>query len=114
MFSRYGFAEDLLTLASASSRAATRFLVREFISRQLLDQHLTVDVLEFLQLIENQKNGYGQMQPVGIGEFAKLAEQSQSTEQTIGTCTAINPPCCPMWWLFFGTGISAGIMKLPG
>lgn len=80
----YGFAEDLLTLALRVIPGSNEISVREFISRQLLDQHLTVDVLEFLQLIENQKKRYGQMQPVGIGEFAKLAEQSQSTERTIG------------------------------
>jgi hypothetical protein len=43
-----------------------------------------VDVLNFIQLLENHKKRYKNLQPVSINEFAQLAEQSQSTERTIG------------------------------
>lgn len=80
----YGFAEDLLTLALKTIPGNNDISVRDFISKHILDQHLTVDVLNFIQLIESQKKRYRKLQPVGITEFAQLAEQSQSTERTIG------------------------------
>jgi len=43
-----------------------------------------VDVLNFIQWIENQKRKYKSLQAVGITQFAEIAEQSQSTERKIG------------------------------
>lgn len=80
----YGFAEDLLTLALRTIPGNNDISIKDFISKHILDQHLTVDVLNFVQLIETQKKKYKKLQAVGITEFAQLAEQSQSTERTIG------------------------------
>lgn len=80
----YGFTEDLLTLALKVIPGSNDISVRDFISRHIQDQNLTVDVLNFIQLIENHKKGYKKLQPVGLTEFSQLAEQSQSTERTIG------------------------------
>jgi hypothetical protein len=80
----YGFAEDLLTLALRTIPCNNDISVKDFISKHILDQNLTVDVLNFIQLLENQKKRYKNLQPVSINEFAQLAELSQSTERTIG------------------------------
>jgi hypothetical protein len=80
----YGFAEDLLTLALRTIPCNNDISVKDFINRHILDQNLTVDVLNFIQLLENQKKRYKNLQPVGINEFAQLTEQSQSTERSIG------------------------------
>jgi hypothetical protein len=80
----YGFAEDFLTLALRAIPASNEISVRDFITRQILDQNLTVDVLNFIQLMEDHKKRYKSKQVVSINEFAQLAERSQSTERTIG------------------------------
>jgi hypothetical protein len=80
----YGFTEDFLTLALRAIPGTNEVTVKDFISRQLLDQHLTADVLNFIQLMEEQKKRFNQLQPIGITEFARLAENSLSTERTIG------------------------------
>jgi hypothetical protein len=80
----YGFAEDLLTLALRTIPGNNDIAVKDFINKHILDQNLTVDVLNFIQLLENQKKKYKKLQVIGINEFAQLAEQSQSTERTIG------------------------------
>jgi len=80
----YGFAEDFLTLALKAIPGDNSISVKDFISRQIRDQSLTADVLDFIQLMENQKKKFKKLQPVSITEFAKLAEQSESTERTIG------------------------------
>ncbi len=80
----YGFAEDFLTLVLKAIPGSNDISVKDFISRHLLDQHLTADVLNFIQLMEEQKKRYHSLQPVGITEFAQLAENSVSTERTIG------------------------------
>jgi hypothetical protein len=80
----YGFTEDLLTLALRAIPGNNEISVKDFISRQLLDQNLTVDVLNFIQLIEDQKKKYRQLQPLGLEQFAQLAERAESTERTIG------------------------------
>lgn len=80
----YGFAEDLLTLLLRTLPASNEASVKDFIRRYILEQNLTVDVLNFMQLVENQKKQYKKLQAVGISEFAQVAERSQSTERTIG------------------------------
>lgn len=80
----YGFAEDFLTLALKAMPGANDISVREFIQKHLLDQHLTEDVLNFIQLMEEQKKKFSKLQPVGITEFAQVAENSSSTERTMG------------------------------
>jgi hypothetical protein len=80
----YGFAEDLLTLVLRTIPGNNDIAVKDFINKHVLDQNLTVDVLNFIQLLEDQKKKYKKLQVVGINEFAQLAEQSQSTERTIG------------------------------
>src|SRR4029453_16517971 len=43
-----------------------------------------VELLNFIQVIENQKRKYKSLQAVGLTQFAEIAEQSQSTERKIG------------------------------
>jgi len=43
-----------------------------------------VDTLNFIQLIENQKKKYTDLQAISITQFAELTEQSISTERKIG------------------------------
>jgi hypothetical protein len=80
----YGFAEDFLTQILRAIPGNNDISVRDFISRHMLDQNLTADVLNFIQLMENQKKNYKNLQAIGIAEFAQVTEQSQSTERTIG------------------------------
>lgn len=80
----YGFVEDFLTLVLKAIPGNNELSVKDFITRRILDQNLTADVLNFLQLMETQKKKYKNLQPVGIAEFSQVAEQSLSTERTIG------------------------------
>jgi hypothetical protein len=80
----YGFTEDFLTQVLRAIPGSNEISVKDFISRHILDQNLTADVLNFIQLMENQKKNYKNLQAVGIAEFAQVAEQSQSTERIIG------------------------------
>jgi hypothetical protein len=80
----YGFAEDFLTLVLRAIPGSNEIVVKDFISRYLLDQNLTADVLNFIQLMEDQKKKFKNLQAVGITEFAQVAERSFSTERTIG------------------------------
>ena len=80
----YGFAEDFLTLVLKAIPGSNDISVKDFISRHILDQNLTTDVLNFIQLMEDQKKRFKNLQAVGITEFAQLAENSLSTERTIG------------------------------
>jgi hypothetical protein len=80
----YGFVEDFLTLVLRAIPGSNEISVKDFIGRHILDQNLTVDVLNFIQLIENYKKKYKILPSVGITQFAEIAEQSQSTERTIG------------------------------
>ncbi|HWR34070.1 MAG TPA: hypothetical protein VN451_11100, partial [Chitinophagaceae bacterium] len=80
----YGFTEDFLTLVLKAMPGTNDISVREFIQRHILDQHLTNDVLNFIQLMEEQKKKFNKLQPVGITAFAQIAENSSSTERTIG------------------------------
>src|SRR5258705_5637731 len=79
----YGFAEDLLTLLLRTIPRSNEISVRDFINKHILDQNLTVDVLNFIQLLETQKKRYKDLETISINEFASLAERSQSTERTI-------------------------------
>ena len=81
----YSFVEDFLTQVLRAIPGNNEISVKDFISRHILDQNLTVDVLNFIQLIETQKKKYKQLQAVSIIQFAALAEQSLSTERSIGT-----------------------------
>lgn len=80
----YGFVEDFLTLVLKALPGNNDISVREFIQRHILDQHLTADVLNFIELMETQKKKFKNHQPVGVAEFAQVAENSISTERTIG------------------------------
>ncbi|MGZ8558775.1 MAG: hypothetical protein ACXWWC_10595, partial [Chitinophagaceae bacterium] len=80
----YGFAEDFLTLVLKAIPGNNEISVKDFISRHILDQNLTVDTLNFIQLIENQKKKYNNLQAISIAQFAELTEQSISTERKIG------------------------------
>ena len=80
----YGFAEDFLTLVLRAIPGNNEISVKDFISRHILDQNLTVDTLNFIQLIENQKKKYKDLQVISITQFAELTEQSISTERKIG------------------------------
>ncbi len=79
----YGFVEDFLTQVLRAIPGSNDISIKEFISRYILDQDLTMDVLNFIQLIENQKKRFKDLQPVGITAFAELTEQSLSTERKI-------------------------------
>ena len=79
----YGFAEDFLTLALKAIPGTNDISVKDFISRHILNQNLTTDVLNFIQLMEDQKKKFKSLQPVGITAFGQLAENSISTERTI-------------------------------
>ena len=80
----YGFAEDFLTLVLRAIPGNNDISVKDFIRHHVLDQNLTADVLNFIQLMEEQKKKFKHLQPVGITAFAQLAENSISTERTIG------------------------------
>ena len=80
----YGFAEDFLTLSLRAIPGNNDISIKDFIQQHILDQNLTIDVLNFIQLIENQKKKYSHMPVIGINEFSKLAELSQITERSIG------------------------------
>jgi len=80
----YGFTEDFLTLVLKAIPGTNEISVKDFISHEILDQSLTVDVLNFIQLMENQKKKYKKLEAVGLNEFAQLAERFESTERTIG------------------------------
>ena len=80
----YGFVEDFLTLVLKAIPGTNDISVKDFISRHILDQNLTADTLNFIQLMEEQKKKFNGLQSVSISEFSQLAENSLSTERTIG------------------------------
>jgi hypothetical protein len=80
----YGFAEDFLTLVLRAIPGSNELSVKDFISRQVLEQNLTVDVLNFIQLIENQKKRFSNLPVIGIKEFEQLTEPLQNSERSIG------------------------------
>jgi hypothetical protein len=80
----YGFTEDFLTLVLKAIPGNNDISVKDFISDHILNQNLTADVLNFIQLMEVQKKRFKNLQPVGITEFSQLAENAVSTERTIG------------------------------
>jgi hypothetical protein len=79
----YGFAEDFLTLVLRAIPGSNEISVKDFINRQVLEQSLTVDVLNFIQWIENQKKRFSQLQAVGIKEFAQLTEPLLNSERSV-------------------------------
>lgn len=79
----YGFAEDFLTLVLKAIPGNNDISVKDFIRKQILDQNLTIDVFDFLQLVETQKKKYDQFPAIGLTEFEKLTERSESTERSI-------------------------------
>jgi hypothetical protein len=79
----YGFAEDLLTLILRTIPGSNDVSVKDFIHKHILDQSLTVDVLNFIQFLESQKKRYKNLEVVGINEFSQLTELSESTERII-------------------------------
>lgn len=80
----YGFAEDFLTLVLRAIPGSNELSVRDFISKQILDQQLTADVLGFIELMETQKKKFARFRAVGISAFAELEENSPSTERKVG------------------------------
>lgn len=80
----YAFAEDLLTQLLRAIPASNDISVADFIHRYILGQDLTIDVLNFIQLIETQKKKFKEFREIGIMQFAELAEQSFNTERRIG------------------------------
>src|SRR6185503_20300395 len=80
----YGFTEDFLTLALKAIPGTNAISVKDFIHQHILNQDLTADVLNFIQLMEVQKKKFRHYQPVGLTEFTDIAENSVSTERTIG------------------------------
>jgi hypothetical protein len=80
----YGFTEDFLTLALNAIPGSNDISVKDFISKHMLNQNLTADVLNFIQLMEMQKKKFNNHQAVSFSEFVQLAENSLSTERTIG------------------------------
>lgn len=80
----YGFAEDFLTLVLKAIPGTNDISVKEFMGRHMIDQHLTADVLNFLQLMEDHKRRFSEYPAVSLPAFSELAELSQSTERTIG------------------------------
>ena len=80
----YGFTEDFLTLVLKAIPGSNDLSVKDFISSYILNQNLTADVLDFIQLMEIQKKKYKNLPAVGVTAFAQLAENSLSTERTIG------------------------------
>lgn len=79
----FAFVEDFLTLVLRAIPGDNEISVKNFIQKNILEQNLTVDVLDFLQLIETQKKKYNQLPAIGLTEFSKLTEQSESTERSI-------------------------------
>ncbi len=80
----YGFAEDFLTQVLRAIPGSNDISVKDFVSRHILDQNLTADVLNFIQLMEEQKKKFSKLQPISVTAFSQLAENSFSTERTIG------------------------------
>ncbi|NOT51828.1 MAG: hypothetical protein HOP10_11195 [Chitinophagaceae bacterium] len=80
----YGFTEDFLTLSLKTIPGSNAISVKDFIQQHILNQDLTADVLNFIQLMELQKRRFRNHQPVGLTEFTAIAENSMSTERTIG------------------------------
>ncbi len=80
----YGFAEDFLTQVLRAIPGSNEISVKDFISRYILNQNLTADVLSFIQLMEAQKKKFSKLEAVSITEFSQVAENSLSTERTIG------------------------------
>ncbi|HEX2628316.1 MAG TPA: hypothetical protein VHM26_04875, partial [Chitinophagaceae bacterium] len=79
----YGFVEDFLTLVLRAIPGNNDVSIKDFITRQVLEQNLTVDVLNFIQFIENQKKRYADLPVIGVNEFAQLTEPLQNSERTI-------------------------------
>ncbi|MGH2566516.1 MAG: hypothetical protein ACRDE5_18500, partial [Ginsengibacter sp.] len=80
----YGFVEDFLTLALRAIPGNNELSIKDFIQKNILEQNLTIDVLDFIQMIETQKKKYKQLPAIGLNEFSKLTEQSDATERSIG------------------------------
>lgn len=81
----YGLVEDFLTLVLRAIPGSNQLSVREFMRTQIQDQNLTVDVLNFLQWMEELKKNYSQLSSIALNGFADLAEESHSTERTVAT-----------------------------
>jgi len=79
----YGFAEDYLTLALRAIPGNNDISIKNFISRHILDQQLTADVLQFVERMEDQKRMFGSLRAVSLTAFAELEENSPSTERRV-------------------------------
>lgn len=81
---QYGFIEDFLTLVLRAIPGHNDIRISEFISRHIQDQHMTADVLNFLELMEDQKRQYRERQALDLPAFSGLSEKSSSTDRTVG------------------------------
>lgn len=81
---QYGFIEDFLTLVLRAIPGHNDIRVSDFISRYIQDQHMTADVLNFLELMEDQKKHFREREALGLEAFSGLSEKSVSSERTIG------------------------------
>lgn len=79
----YAFIEDFLTLVLKALPGTNKLSVSEFIKKQLLDQNLTRDVLDFLQFVENQKKSFNELESLSLEEFSELKESIENSERTI-------------------------------
>ncbi len=79
----YGMVEDFLTLVLRAVPGNNQMAVAEFIDKYIQQQNLTVEVLNFLQWIEEVKKRYQQWPAISLKSFAELSEESQSTERTV-------------------------------
>lgn len=79
----YAFAEDFLTNVLRVVPGNNDISVRDFIKKELLEQSLTGDALNFIQLMEDQKKMFDTLQPLGVSAFSELAENVVGTERII-------------------------------
>jgi hypothetical protein len=79
----YGFIEDFLTLVLKAIPGNNDASVSHFIKKQLLDQNLTTDVLNFLQFIETRKKQYPDLDKLSLMDFMEMKENAMNTERTV-------------------------------
>lgn len=79
----YGFIEDFLTLVLKAIPGSNDASVSNFIKKQILDQNLTTDVLDFLQFIESRKKQYPELDRQSLMDFMEMKENAMNTERTV-------------------------------
>lgn len=79
----YAFAEDFLTMVLRAIPGTNDIIIKDFIAKEIQAQNLTVNVLNFLQWIEELKKRYRDIPATSIGAFAELTEQTEGSERTV-------------------------------